>query len=191
MTRSPKPAPPGFEDDVPGHPDDNEPRITTEWYWAETRRRAEEGDHEASLSLIEEAAWALEYDQPMNPDVRAFLGRSLAEIVNGVSATEAFMLTKPKHRPKVGTADRDSALAAAMVLIRRENPGQSKNAAALRVIDWIGKRWGLRLPHDVDERDTTKLVVRAFDAYASAYERFDDDLLRQLALQQPGIRTRR
>jgi hypothetical protein len=163
-----------------------------EQYWALTRECAENGDFEASLDLLDAALWSLQSDQPMNVDVRDFLIRSLSEIVEkGIPAHEALMLTKPKHRVKGETSDRDSALAAAMVLVRREHPTENKAASALRVIEWIGARWGLQSPHDVDEKDTGKLVVRAHDAHAGTYERFEDDLLRQLALQLPNIKTRR
>lgn len=168
------------------------PILSDQAYWAATRECAENGDFDASLHLLDEALWSLESGQPMNVDVRDFLIRSLSEIVRkGIPAHDALMLTKPKHRVKGETSDRDSALAAAMVLVRREHPTQNKAASALQVIEWIGARWGLRSPHDVDEKDTGKLVVRAHDAHAATYERFDDDLLRQLALQEPNTKTRR
>lgn len=192
MNRRPKPTKPLPQNASPADEDDDPIDITnSDWYWAETRRRAENGDHEASLRLIEEAAWALESDQPMNPDVHTFLGRSLAEIVNGVPATEAFMLTKPKHRSAGKNTDRDSALAAAMVLVRRKNPALSERDCAIEVIGLIGERWHLRLPDDVDQKDTTTPVTRAYDQRAGAYERYDDDLLEQLAFQMPSRRSRR
>ncbi len=193
MKRRTKSTKPLTQDAAPANEDDDDPIDITdaEWYWAATRRRAENGDHEASLDLLAEALVTLECDKPMNASVREFLVRAFSEIVHkGMPAPDALMLTKPRHRRAGETRDRNWTLAAAMAVVRRAKPNQSKEKCALEVIEWIGARWDLHLPRDVDERNTCKTVIRAFDAYAEAFEPLDDDLLRQLALQSPRSNSR-
>jgi len=148
-------------------------------YLAETRRRAENGDHNAARELIDSALGSLQLGVPLPDETKAFLVRAFTKILDGVSAIDALCLKKPRHREGDTFINRDVALAAAVVL--RLRAGRKPDDAYFDVAIEHAKQWGLR-------DDSERTVQRAYESYGAALDAaFPDDVetLHQMALRGP------
>ena len=187
-TRSRNATAPEATDDRPSGVDVVTKMMDDDTYWRAMREQAESGrDPRAIRELVDAALWALESGQPMNEQVRAFTIRSLRDLRGGVPRIEEFAPSHSWHRRSGRVAARNTALAAAMIVQMRRKPSLTRTAAARIVIDTVGDQWGVD-PAAIDGRfvkDPTKVIIRAFERFREALERFDTDTLEQLSLSGP------
>jgi hypothetical protein len=141
---------------------------------------------DASLDLLDAALSAMEHGQPMPEYVGLFLAESLRRlVVDRHDARDAFKVRKPAGRPRGMTLDRDVTLAAAMILqFRAVPPAPDKTAAATRVLDTIGVRWGLTGSASLEGQDSRDTIINAYDEL-EGLRALEDDALEQLSRQPP------
>ena len=95
--------------------------------------RAEAGDYAAARGLVRDLrnAFSSRLDQPLRPELRRYLAKSLTRLLNDVAAAEAFNMRRVARRPKdKGKAQRELSMA----LLYLKHRAKNSHAIALRVV---------------------------------------------------------